>query len=135
MVSTMRLYGAAIAVVSGGYSLWQATGGPEMVTAAWLMAAIGLVVLVHGVVLLTDVADRLGGLSGPLMIVWAVVMLLIQVLLELEVLESGAPDPMGGGMGDPMMGAAMGTDVGMVALAVLMLASGLIMTQRGEGSM
>ncbi|WP_435114906.1 hypothetical protein [Halolamina sp. C58] len=129
MVSNTRLYGAAIAAVSGGYSLWSASMG-AMGTGGWLMAVLGAVVLVHGALLLTDYADRLGDASGPLMIAYAVLMLLNQALLG-----SGMMDGMGGGMGGGMQGgmpgpsAGMGWDAGMVALALLMLLSGVIMTQ------
>lgn len=136
-VSTMRLYGASIGVVSGVYSLFQATTGAGMSGSAWFMAVLGAVVLVHGVVLVTPVASTLGRASGPLMIGYSVLMLLNQVWLA-----SSFGDGMGGGgmvdsgsMNDGMqsgMDAAstMGADAGMVAIAVLMLASGIIMTRR-----
>lgn len=144
MVSNTRLYAAAIAVVSGLYSLWSATTASRMVASGWLMVVLGVVVLVHGVVLVTEYAHRLGEASGPLMIAYALVMLLTQVLLAIGLLDDGSPmgpgdggtmttnDGMGAGMGESM--GAMGWDVGMVALAVLMLASGVIMARR-SGSM
>ena len=79
------------------------------------MLVIGLVVVVHGIVLLTPVAERFGRASGPLMVVWAVIMLGIQALAAMS-------------SSDPMMGSPS-WDVGMVALAVLMLVSGLIMSR------
>lgn len=109
-VSTMRLYGAAIALASGVYSVGASMGGPMGMAADWLMLAIGLLVVVHGAVLLTPLAEVLGRVSGPLMGLWAVVMLANQALA--------------GGMGP------MRIDGGMVALALLMLVSGLIMTTR-----
>ena len=136
----MRLYGASIGVVSGVYSLFQATTGAGMSGSAWFMAALGVVVLVHGVVLVTPVASTLGRASGPLMVGYSVLMLLNQVWLA-----SSFGDGMGGGetmdsgsMNDGMqsgMDAAstMGADAGMVAVAGLMLASGIIMTQREPG--
>lgn len=136
MVSNTRLYGAAIAFASGLYSLWSSSMASWMVTSSVLMGALGVVVIVHGAVLLTGYADRLGAASGPLMIVYAAVMLLNQVLLAAGVLDAG--DGMGMGMGGSMGGsgmtAGMGWDAGMVALAVLMLVSGAIMARDG-GSM
>lgn len=136
--STVRLYGSAIALVSGGYSLLLATTGAEMTGAAWLMLALGLVVLVHGVLLLTPAAARIGAASGPLMLAYAVVMLLNQAWIATADPTGGMNGLNGmggmGGMGgmDGMTGisAGMGWDAGMVALAVLMLASGVIMTTR-----
>ena len=141
-VSTMRLYGASVALVSGGYSLYQATTGMAMSGmgasgSAWFMAALGVVVLVHGAVLLTPAATALGRASGPLMVVYSVLMLVNQAWLA----TTGRGGMMNGStmndvsMSDGMqsgMDAAMGADAGMVAIAVLMLASGVIMTQRHE---
>lgn len=133
-VSTMRLYGASIAIVSGGYSLYQATTGAGMTGSAWLMVALGVVVLVHGVVLLTPAASILGRASGPLMVGYAVLMVVNQAWLATSANDAAPSDGM---MNDGMqggMGAAssMGADAGMVAIAILMLASGVIMTRRGE---
>ena len=133
MVSTTRLYGAAIALVSGGYSLWSASTGTRMGTSGWLMLVLGVVVIVHGTVLLTDYADRLGDASGPLMIAYALLMLLNQALLGAGMVDgmgTGMNDGMGGGMQGGMAGASatMGWDAGMVALATLMLLSGVIMS-------
>lgn len=133
-ISTMRLYGSAIALVSGAYSTYLATTGAGMTGSAWLMLALGLVVLVHGVVLLTPLAASLGAASGPLMIVYAVLMLGNQAWMATM---DGAG--MGGGMGgmggmngmNSMAGGA-GWDPGMVAIAVLMLGSGIIMTVRRD---
>lgn len=144
MVSNTRLYGAAIAVVSGLYSLYVATSASRMVASSWLMAVLGVVVLVHGLVLVSLYAERLGDASGPLMVAYAIVMLLNQALLATDLLDDGSPMDAGdGGMmtasadtgaGMTEVGAAMGWDVGMVALAVLMLVSGIIMARSG-GSM
>lgn len=135
-ISTTRLYGSAIAIVSGVYSLLASAGGGMMSgsmmgtttsLSGWLMLVLGLVVLVHGVVLLTPAAARIGTASGPLMIGYAVLMLANQAVLGVW---SGSR--MGSGMemmGDSMV-AGMGWDAGMIALAALMLASGLIMTAR-----
>lgn len=129
-LSTMRLYGSSIAVVSGAYSLYLATTGPAMATTDWGMLLLGVVVLLHGVILLTPLAARLGRASGPLMIGYAALMLLVQAWMA-------TMNPMGDGMNDGMEsgaamepGAAMGADPGMVAIALLMLASGVIMTAR-----
>lgn len=125
-ISTMRLYGGAIAVVSGGYSVFASTAGMGMTTSAWFMLGLGAVVLLHGVVLFTPAAERLGSASGPLMLAYSVLMLLNQLLLSTDTMDGG----MGSGMGSGTMG--MGYDPGMVAIALLMLASGAIMTSRRE---
>lgn len=130
MVSNTRLYGASIAFVSGLYSLWSASMASRMVTSSWLMGLLGIVVIVHGAVLLTDYAEKLGGASGPLMVVYSVVMLLNQVLLGTGMMDDGSGMGMNTGMGGSSMTAGMGWDAGMVALAVLMLVSGVIMTNR-----
>ncbi|WP_197052452.1 hypothetical protein [Halobellus rufus] len=114
----------------------------QMGTDGWLMLLVGVVVTVHGVVLLTDFADRLGGASGPLMIAYSVVMLLNQALLGTGMMggEMG-PGSMDGGMAGGAMGgstisAGMGWDAGMVSLALLMLVSGIVMTRdRGTDGM
>ncbi|WP_226023914.1 hypothetical protein [Halomicrobium salinisoli] len=136
MVSDTRLYGASIAFASGLYSLWSASTGTRMSAGAWAMLLLGLIVVVHGAALLTGYADRLGGASGPLMIGYAVLMLANQPLIAGGMLGadamgsgSGMDGGMGGGMGGSQMTAAMGWDAGMVALALLMLASGLIMSR------
>ncbi|MFB6169954.1 MAG: hypothetical protein ABEJ06_02300 [Haloarculaceae archaeon] len=121
MRSTARRYGAAIALVSGGYSLWAATGmrtgmGTGM-GAGWadrVMLALGVVVVVHGLVLVVA-PDLLGSASGPLMVGWSILMLLNQVAVSL------------GGMGAGMGG--RGVDAVMVLLAMLMLVSGVVMTR------
>jgi hypothetical protein len=134
MASNTRLYGAAIGLVSGGYSLWSASTG-AMGTGGWLMLVLGVVVLGHGALLLTDGADRLGDASGPLMIAYAVLMLLNQALLGSGMMDGLGSTGMDGGMGGGMQGgmagpsAGMGWDAGMVALAVLMLLSGVIMSR------
>lgn len=137
MISDTRLYGAAIGVVSGSYSLWSASMATTMGTGGWLMAVLGAVVLVHGALLLTDIADRIGDASGPLMIAYSVLMLLNQALVA-----TGTMDWMGtmggtgmdGGMGMGGSAAGMGWDPGMVALAALMLVSGVIMSRDGDVS-
>jgi hypothetical protein len=129
MLSNTRLYGASIAFVSGGYSLWSASMASRMTATGWLMGVLGVVVIVHGAVLLTSFAARLGDASGPLMIAYSIVMLANQAWMGTM---SGGP------MGDGMMGRGMapgmgpGWDAGMVALAILMLVSGAIMTARQE---
>lgn len=128
-LSTPRLYGSAIAIVSGAYSLWLATTGTGMTGSAWLMTLLGVIVLLHGVVLLTPLATTLGSASGPLMIAYAVLMLLNQAWMTTGWIGGGGTGGMDGGMGgmDPAM---VGPDAGMIAIAVLMLASGIIMTVR-----
>ncbi len=132
MVSETQLYGAVIAVTSGIYSLWSASIAPELSTGMWVMALVGVVVLIHGVVLVTGFADRLENTSGPLMIGYAVIMLLNQALLGTGMLGMGGSSGMGmqNGMGSSQMTSGMGWDVGMVLLAVLMLVSGVNMTRK-----
>ena len=145
--STTRQYGAAIALVSGLYSLISATGGGGLrgTNSGWLMLLLGIVVVVHGVVLLTPYASRLGTASGPLMIGYSLVILLNQALVGTtgsmnwgmgggmgSGMGSGMNGGMGGGMGSTMT-AGMAWDLGMVALAVLMLISGVIMTNKADG--
>ncbi|MFC6987825.1 hypothetical protein ACFQJD_02060 [Haloplanus sp. GCM10025708] len=141
---TTRQYGAAIALVSGVYSLLSATTGSGMMSSnsGLLMALLGVIVIVHGVALLTPYSSRLGNASGPLMIGYSLVMLLNQALVGVtgsmnwemgSGMESGMNGGMSGGMGSSMT-AGMGWDLGMVALAVLMLLSGVIMTNRRTDS-
>lgn len=138
MISNTRLYGAAIAFASGLYSLWSASMATRMTTSGWLMGLLGVVVLVHGAILLTGYAASLGDASGPLMIVYSLVMLLNQALLGTGMMNGGAMGGsqmgMNGGMGGSPMTAGMGWDAGMVALAALMLMSGVIMTRDGSAS-
>jgi len=136
MLSNTRLYGASIAVVSGGYSLWSASMASTMGTGGWLMALLGAVVIGHGAVLLTDAADRLGDASGPLMIGYSLLMLLNQALLGSGMMDgwgmmhdAGLDGRMG--MGGSAATVGMGWDAGMVALATLMLVSGVIMARDG----
>ena len=120
MIGDTRLYASAIAVVSGVYSIAGATAGSmgSMPMSDSVMLVLGVVVLLHGVALLTPLADRFGRASGPLMLVWAGLMLGNQALAATTASA-------------PMMGEAS-WDGGMVAIAVLMLASGLIMTRGPE---
>lgn len=114
-----RLYGSAIAIVSGIYSIAAAEPGTgSMPMSDSLMLILGVVVLVHGIALLTPLADRFGRASGPLMLIWAAIMLGNQGLAA-----ASASAPM---MGDASW------DGGMVAIAFLMLASGLIMVRGRE---
>lgn len=131
-ISTMRLYGGSIAIVSGLYAGYLATTGVGMTTAAWGMLALGLIVLAHGIVLLSPAVSALGTASGPLMIGYAVLMLLNQAWLASgSRMETGTSGMNGGMMGQPMA-TGMGAGAGMIAIAVLMLLSGLIMTARRE---
>ncbi|MFP4627164.1 MAG: hypothetical protein ACLFNI_11305 [Natronomonas sp.] len=132
MTSNTRLYGASIGVLSGLYSVWSATTASRMVASSWVMAVLGIIVIVHGGILLTAYADRLGSASGPLMIVYSAVMLLNQALLGTGMIDAGSAMGMSTTMGGSTMTAGMGWDAGMVALALLMLASGVIMTRNGS---
>ena len=124
-LSATRLYASSIAIVSGIYSL----AGPAYVLlgvrgmmgqalgiGGWIMVAVGVLVLAHGVVLLSPYAERLGRSSGALMVIWAAIMLLNQFL------TGAMPRAM-----ESSMLTQLGWDPGMVALAVLMLMSGFIM--------
>ncbi|MFB6155810.1 MAG: hypothetical protein ABEJ22_07935 [Haloferacaceae archaeon] len=102
-------------------------------------ALVGVVALVHGVVLLTPTAARLGNASGPLMVGYAAVMLLLQAWaatgMRMSGMDGGGMDggmDGTGGMGDVSGTMAMHWDAGMVALALLMLASGVLMLVRRE---
>lgn len=114
MAANARLYAGAIALVSGIYSIGSAiAGGTGMMPMSdSVMLVVGIVVIAHGIVLLTTIAARLGRASGPLMLVWAAIMLANQLLTA--------------SVSGPMMAS---WDAGMVALAVLMLVSGLIMSR------
>lgn len=123
--STARLYGGTIAVVSGAYSLVRGTGG-EMLGSDWVMLLLGAIVLVHGIVLFAS-TTALAGASGPLMVGYSVLMLGNQLWMATST-------PMGTGMNGSMgmtgTGIAGGYDLGMVAIAIIMLASGIIMMRR-----
>jgi hypothetical protein len=118
-MSTTRIYGSIIAVVSGGYSLYLSTAGVRMSGPAWFMLALGIITLVHGVILLTRVAQWLRTVSGPLMIAYSVLMLANQGSMATGMMRIGT-------MMTPTW------DAGMVAIAALMLASGAIMTARKD---
>lgn len=110
-----RFYASAIALVSGIYSIGSAIAGGmgPMPMSGSVMLVVGFVVIAHGIVLLTPLAERLGRASGPLMIVWAIIMLANQLLAAT--------------MSSSTM---VSWDACMVALAALMLVSGLIMSRR-----
>ena len=118
-IGDTRLYAVAIALVSGAYSIASAFVGAMgvMPMSDTIMLVIGVVVLVHGIVLLTPLAGRLGRASGALMVLWAGIMVGNQ-LLTASMSASGMAS----------------WDAGMIALAVLMFFSGLIMS-RGQGTM
>jgi len=127
-LSATRLYASSIAIVSGIYSLagpaygllgMRGMMGQALEFGGWVMAVVGVLVIAHGVVLLSSYAARLGRSSGALMVLWATIMLLNQFV-------AGA---MTGTLGPSMM-RQMSWDPGMVAIAVLMLISGLIMLRR-----
>jgi hypothetical protein len=120
---TTRRYASSIAIVSGLYALWSEwsamAGSPMMPQAdagvgmgTTIMAALGIVVLVHGILLVSPAADRIGLWSGPLMIAWGLLMLANQGI--------GAVMP-------AWSMAGVGWDAGMVAVATLMVASGIFM--------
>jgi hypothetical protein len=120
-----RLYAGAIAIVSGIYSILAALADDmaPMPPSALVMLLVGIIVLVHGAIILTPAAQRIGRISGPAMLLWAGFMLGNQALAA--TMSSWT-------MGGPMAGSSsMGWDGGMLAIAVLMLVSGLIMMRRG----
>ncbi len=119
-----RLYAGAIAIVSGVYSIVAALGDgmAPMPPSALVMLGVGIVVLVHGAILLTPAAQRIGRTSGPAMLLWA------GVMLGSQALAATVPSWT---MGEPMGSGSMAWDGGMVAVAVLMVISGLIMIRRG----
>jgi uncharacterized membrane protein len=115
-VHDTRLYGAVIALASGVYSVVSAFGSGMgmMPMSDSVMLLVGIAGVAHGIALLTPLANRLGSASGPLMILWAAIMLANQGLSA---------------MTDSMTGP---WDGGMVALALLMLVSGAIMSLRRD---
>lgn len=123
MDATYRMYGAAIALVSGTYSMWSASMASSFDVNAWLMLILGAIVVIHGVILLTQFATLLGSLSGPLMVGYALVMLGHQTLLGLGLLGTE------GGTGMEPVRTTMAFDGGMVALSALMLISGVLMVR------
>lgn len=66
------------------------------------------------------------------MIGYSIVMLVNQGLMGAGMVDSGSGMGMNGGMGGSGMTTGMGWDAGMVALAVLMLVSGVIMLRNGD---
>ncbi len=114
-IADTRLYGAVISLVSGTYSIASALVGEmaPMRMSDSIMLLVGVVVILHGVSLMTPLADRFGSASGALMLLWATIMLGNQAIAATS---AGA-----------MMSGSESWDGGMVALAVLMLASGGIM--------
>ena len=126
-LSATRLYASSIALVSGAYSLLAAGGSlAALGIGGVVMLIVGVAVLVHGVVLLTPAVELIRRASGSLMIIWALIMLGNQALL------AAMPGwGMGGSMGGSMaMASPVGWDPGMVAIALIMLSSGLIMSVR-----
>lgn len=107
------LYASAIAIVSGVYSIAAVAGEGmgSMAMSQSIMLIVGAAVLVHGIVLLTPAAASLGRASGPLMVLWTAIMLGNLALAA------------------TMAAGSMTWDGGMVAIAFLMLTSGLIMTR------
>jgi hypothetical protein len=138
--SSTRLYASSIAIVSGLYAIGLATvammQAPMMTDVSatlgvggWIMLAVGIVVLVHGIILPTPAVGVLGRRSGPLMVLWAAIMLLDQGLFA--AVPGWGMTEARGDMDSPMT-SGMGWDAGMVAIAVLMLVSGLIMSSHGS---
>ncbi|MFB6254784.1 MAG: hypothetical protein ABEI06_09245 [Halobacteriaceae archaeon] len=129
MVTNTQLYGSSIAIMSGLYSLWGAWASPQISPSGWIMILLGVIVIIHGIILLSGASDYLSGLSGPLMIGYAIIMLLLQVISGSMMETNTEMNPV---MDGTMPQATMGWDPGMVALAMLMLISGFIMLQSNE---
>lgn len=117
-VSPVRWYGGSIAIVSGLYAVILSLTPAMMTMGAWFMLVLGIIVLAHGILLVTPLVNRLETISGPLMLLYAALMLLHQAWLGIR--SMGTDEMMDTG--------AMMWDPGMVSLALLMLVSGLVMT-------
>ena len=135
---TMRQYGATIAPVTGAYSLLFVIIGGEIMKSmgSVVMGLLGIIGVGHGVILLTSYGDRLGIVSGPIIIGYLVLMLIKQAAISVN---KGRNWRMGGRMGTGMdsgmdssiesgMTAGITWNHGMVALTVL--TSGVIMANR-----
>ena len=101
--TVMRQYGAAIALVSGLYSLISTISGSGMMD-----SISGLLMIVHSGILLTPYASRLGNTSGPLMISYSLLMLLNQALVGVINnmnwgMDDGMRTSMSGGMSSSMV--------------------------------
>ncbi|CAN5379061.1 hypothetical protein BH24CHL10_BH24CHL10_08850 [soil metagenome] len=141
--STTRQYGSAIAIVSGLYAIAMSAAAllgmsdagamDPLGIGGWVMLGVGVAALFHGILLLTPVAMGMGLVSGPLMLAWSGIMLGNQLLMATVANWGMAGSGMGDGM-DATMNVSMDWDPGMVAIAILMLVSGLIMTGRGPAS-
>jgi hypothetical protein len=108
-------------------------GGTRHGTSGVIKALVGVIVIIHGAILLTEYANRLGSASRPLMILYAGVMLSNEALLGTGMIDG--PNNMR--MEGSAITTGMGWDAGMVALAVLMLESGVFMSggrQEGDGT-
>lgn len=122
-ISPVRWYGGSIAIVSGLYAVILSLTPTSMTMGAWFMLLLGIIVLAHGILLVTPLVAQLEAISGPLMLLYAALMLLHQAWLGIQ--SMGTDEMMGMG--------AMTWDPGMAALALLMLASGIIMTSNRDG--
>lgn len=140
-ISTIRLYGGAIGVVSGLYAILipgaelldmaDADSSGALSVGGWAMLAVGVAALIHGILLFTPLVADMSGISGPLMLVWATIMVGNQALVA-TVADWGMAGSGMGGM-DGAMSSSMGWDPGMVAIGILMFISGLIMIGRRSG--
>ncbi|MFB6203945.1 MAG: hypothetical protein ABEK01_05635 [Candidatus Nanohaloarchaea archaeon] len=111
-ISTQRLYGGSIAVISGIYSIYVATFGVTgSMAVMWLMFILGLITSVHGALILTGYTGMIDPYSGPLMMAYSVFMAVNQIV---SWISRGS------------------ISQGMMALAVMMAFSGAIMTVREE---
>lgn len=73
--SVARLYGGSIAIVSGIYSVYLSMYGVMMPGMSRpFMLLLGALVLAHGVALLTPLHNRVRRVSGPLMVLWGLLM-------------------------------------------------------------
>lgn len=112
--SVARLYGGSIAVVSGIYSVYLSMYGVMMPGMSRpFMLLLGAAVLAHGAALLTPLHRRIRRVSGPLMVLWG----LLMAGMQLWTYASTANLFM--------------VEEGMVAVGTIMAISGVLMSRRG----
>lgn len=105
------IFGGTLAIVSGVYSFLM---GSTAMSPSLLPTVLGIIVFVHGTLLLFSPTSisKFSRESGLLMMLYSIIMLTNQVILQLT----------------SMMTA--GWDLGMLSLAILMLVSGRLMVSK-----
>ena len=126
---TSRWYGGLVAVVAGIYAIAMAAWGPGMSYADWFLLVVGGVVFGHGVALVGGFSRRLDATSGALLVGYALVLVLSQAWLGVR---DDSPLQQGT-LSSPSVHRELGWstlpwDPGLVALAIVLLGSGVIMT-------